>query len=198
VPAEAPGNVIVDLLEAREHYAWPGPVRIALLPGSRERAYGDAERLAAVADAVTQRVPGAVAALSIAPNLDVARFAPVLERFPAITPWQGPIGGLLAGATVVIGQAGTANEAAAAQGLPVIAFDVDGDRRNGWYRMRQERLLGDAMIVVPGGLEAATGAIVALLHDPARLAAMRAAGPARMGAPGGAATIASAIVAQLS
>jgi hypothetical protein len=197
VAAEAPGNVIVDLLAADDHYAWPGPVRIALLPGSRERAYADAERLAAVAAAVAERVPGTVAALSIAPNLDASRFAPLFARFPALAAWHGPVGGLLAGATLVIGQAGTANEAAAASGLPVVAFDVEGNRRTGWYRMRQERLLGDAMLVVPGREAAATGAIVALLNDPARLARMRAAGPERMGAPGGAAAIAGAIVAEL-
>jgi len=198
LPAESPGNVIVDLLGADERYEWPGPVRIALLPGSRERAYADAERLAAVASAVALRVPGAVAALSIAPHLDPDRFAGVFARHPAVAPWRGAVGGLLHGATLAIGQAGTANEAAAAQGLPVIAFDVAGDRRDGWYRMRQERLLGDAMIVVPGDTAAATDAIVALLNDPARLARMGSAGPERMGGPGGAAAIAGAIVAQLT
>jgi hypothetical protein len=198
VAAEAPGNVIVDLLASSEEYAWPGEIRIALLPGSRERAYEDAQRLAVVADAIAQRVPGTVAALSIAQNLDPTRFAPLFARFPAIAPWRGDVGGLLHGATIVIGQAGTANETAAANGLPVVAFDVAGDRRNGWYRMRQERLLGQAMLVVPGEPAAATEAIVALLNDPARLARMRAAGPERMGAPGGAAAIAGAIVAQLA
>jgi hypothetical protein len=198
VPAEAPGNVIVDLLASDEHYAWDGAVRIALLPGSRERAYADAEQLAAVATAIAARVPGTVAALSIASNLDAARFAPILARYPAIVPWHGPVGGLLSGATLVIGQAGTANEAAAANGLPVVAFDLEGNRRSGWYRMRQERLLGDAMLIVPGAVPAATDAVVALLNDPVRLDRMRAAGPARMGAPGGAAAIAGAIVAQLA
>ena len=195
VAAEAPGNVIVDLLDSDDDYAWPSPLRIALLPGSRERAYADAERLAAVAAGVAQRLPGTVAALSIAPNLDPDRFVPMLTRYPAIVPWRGPVGGLLRGATLAIGQAGTANEAAAANGLPVVAFDVAGDRRSGWYRMRQERLLGEAMQVVPGTPEAATAAIVDLLQDPVRLERMRAAGPARMGAPGGAAAIAGAIVA---
>jgi hypothetical protein len=198
LPAESPGNVIVDLLGADERYDWPGPVRIALLPGSRERAYADAERLAAVASAVAERVPGTVAALSIAPHLDPDRFAGVFARHPAVVPWRGAVGGLLHGATLAIGQAGTANEAAAAQGLPVIAFDVAGDRRDGWYRMRQERLLGDAMMVVPGDAAVATDAIVALLNDPARLARMGSAGPERMGGPGGAAAIADAIVAQLT
>ena len=192
--AEAPGNVIVDLLAEERRYAWPGPVRIALLPGSRERAYADAERIAAIAERVAARVPGVAAVLSIAPSLDAARFAPLLARYPALGVWPGGIGGILAGATLAIGQAGTANEAAAASGVPVIALELAGDRRGGWYRMRQERLLAAAMLVLPGEPEAAAGAIVGLLNDPAQLARMSAAGRERMGPPGGAAAIARAIV----
>ena len=192
--AEAPGNVIVDLLAEDRRYAWPGPVRIAVLPGSRERAYGDAERIAAIVDRVAERVPGVTAVLSLAPTLERARFAPLLERHPALAVWGDGIGGILAGATLAIGQAGTGNEAAAASGVPVVALDLSGDRRSGWYRMRQERLLADGMLIVPGEPAAATEVIVALLNDPARLARMGAAGRERMGSAGGAAAIARAIV----
>jgi hypothetical protein len=192
--AEAPGTVIVDLLAAEERYAYPGPVRIALLPGSRERAYADAERLAAVAERVAARVPGVAAVMSVAPTLAAARLAPLFARYPALGAWTGGIGGILNGATLAIGQAGTANEAAAASGVPVVALELAGDRRTGWYRMRQERLLGPAMLVVPGETSAAADAIVALLGDPARLARMGAAGVERMGGAGGAAAIARAVV----
>jgi hypothetical protein len=191
--AEAPGNVIVDLLADEQRYAWPGPVRIALLPGSRERAYGDADRIAAIVERVAARVPGVATVLSIAPTLETVRFAPLFERHPSIGAWFGGIGGILAGATLVIGQAGTANEAAAAGGVPVVALELSGDRRSGWYRMRQERLLADAMQVLPGDPLAAADAIVNLLNDPARLARMGAAGRERMGPSGGSAAIARAI-----
>jgi len=191
--AEAPGNVIADLLAEEDRYAWPGPVRIALLPGSRERAYADAARIAEIVERVAARVPGVAGVLSIAPGLDAARFAPLLARHPSLGVWSAGIGGILAGATLAIGQAGTANEAAAASGVPVVALDLAGDRRSGWYRMRQERLLADAMLVLPGEPAAATDAIVALLADPPRLARMSAAGRERMGASGGAAAIARAI-----
>jgi tetraacyldisaccharide 4'-kinase len=194
LPAEAPGNVIVDLLSGDRRYPWAGRVRIALLPGSRERAYADAERLADVAARVAECVPAVAVALSIAPTLDAARFAPLFERYPALGTWAGDFGGLLAGATLAIGQAGTANEAAAASGIPVVALDLASDRRSDWYRMRQERLLADAMAIVPGDPAAAAEAIVALVRDPARLARMAQAGPARMGAGGGAAAIARAVV----
>jgi tetraacyldisaccharide 4'-kinase len=175
--AEAPGNVIVDLLAEERRYAWPGPVRIALLPGSRERAYADAERIAEIAELLAARVPGVATVLSIAPALDAARFAPLLARHPALGVWHDGIGGFLA-----------------ASGVPVVALELSDDRRSGWYRMRQERLLADAMLIVPGEPAAAADAIVALLNDPGRLARMGAAGRERMGPGGGAATIARAIV----
>jgi hypothetical protein len=192
--AEAPGNVIVDLLAGDGRYAWPGPVRLALLPGSRERAYADARRIVEIADRVAARVPGTVAALSIAPALDPGRFAALLASHPGLGTWTGNIGGILAGATLAIGQAGTANEAAAAGGVPVVALELAGDRRRGWYRMRQERLLGEALLIVPGEAATAADAIVGLLGDRARLARMGAAGRERMGAAGGAEAIARAVV----
>jgi hypothetical protein len=193
VRAEAPGNVIADLVASERTYDWPGPVRIALLPGSRERAYADAARIAEIAERVAARVPGVAAALSLAPALDPKRFAPVLAQHPSIAPWTGAIGGILAGATLAIGQAGTANEAAAASGVPVVALELSGDRRSGWYRMRQERLLADAMLVVPGEPAAAAAAIADLLGDRERLVHMSAVGRERMGAPGGSRAIAAAI-----
>jgi len=195
VPAEAPGNVIVDLLAAgEERIAWGAPVRLAVLPGSRERAYADAVLLADVVAALRPRLPRLDAALSIAPNLDPGRFAPALAR-GGLRPWTGPLGGLLDGATLALGQSGTANEAAAAQGLPVVALELDDAPRDAWYRKRQRGLLGEALLLVPGDPAAAAGALAALLADPGRRARMGAVGRERMGGPGGARTIARAVVA---
>lgn len=194
IAAEAPGNVIVDLLATEARVDWRDATeRIAILPGSRTRAYADAARLARVARLVSQRVPGAAAVMSIAPGLDAARFAPALAGEPPIAAWRNDLGALLADATVALGQAGTANEAAAACGVPVVALDFDGARGSAWYRMRQARLLGEALAVVPGDPERAADAIAALLADGARRARMAHAGRERMGAGGGAATIARAI-----
>lgn len=196
VDAVAPGNVIVDLVQTQERYPWRAPLRIALLPGSRERAYGDAARLARVARATMRRLAGTDAALSIAPALDPQRFEAVIAGDePAVGSWRGPVGALIAGATLVLGQAGTANEAAAAAGVPVVALEFDDDRRDAWYRMRQSKLLGDALLVLPGQTDHAAGALVELLCDPERRARMGAVGRDRMGAPGGALTIAGAIAA---
>jgi hypothetical protein len=193
VPAQAPGNVIADLLDSGQSLPWHARERIALLPGSRERAYLDAERLAAVVRAVQGQRAGIEAALSIAPGLDPGRFAAVLGGDPPIVPWRGDLGGLLRDATLAIGQAGTANEAAAACGVPVVALDLADAKRSDWYRMRQGRLLGEALAIVPGDVAGAAAAILRLLDDDARRTRMRAVGRERMGAPGGARAIARAI-----
>ena len=130
--------------------------------------------------------------LSIAPNLDARRFAPALER-GGLRPWSGPLGALLHGATLAIGQSGTANEAAAAEGLPVVALELDDSPRDAWYRKRQMGLLGEALRIVPGEPEQAAGAIAELLSDDVLRARMGAVGRERMGGPGGARAIAQAV-----
>jgi uncharacterized protein (TIGR03492 family) len=207
VRAEAPGNVIADLvgdaLPAAEG-AWLG-----VLPGSREEAYGDGVRLARIIRALGALEPVA-AIFSVAPRLDPRRFSAALERdgwavapagpfgeFEAnagaarLAAWGGEIGPLLRASRLVLGQAGTANEAAAASGVPIVALADEGPEP--WYRMRQRRLLGEAVKVVPASPEAGAAAVAALLADPPALARMAAIGRERMGGPGGAAAIAAAV-----
>ncbi len=214
VAAEAPGNAIVDLVDADDAAALPAG-SIGVLPGSREPAYGDGVRLARVVRALGARRRETYALFSIAHALDAERFERVLRADgwePAgsgpdgaaffleaggarLAGWRGPLGPLLRASMAVLGQAGTANEQAAAFGVPVVALGEDSPERDDWYRMRQRRLLGDALQLVPEEPAAAAEALARLLEDPARLARMGAAGRARMGSPGGAAAIAHAIAA---
>lgn len=196
IPAEAPGNVIVDLLASDVRIDWQAGVRLALLPGSRERAYADALRIAALVAELRRRGTQLDAVLSIAPNLDPSRFAPALE-LGGLRPWSGPLGALLPGATLAIGQSGTANEAAAAQGVPIVALELDDAPRDSWYRKRQVGLLGDALLIVPGEPSRGADEVAALLADEMRRARMGAAGHDRMGGPGGAHAIAEAVVGLL-
>ncbi len=219
VAAEAPGNVIVDL--ARDDVPPPGRY-LGILPGSRASAYADGVRLAKVARALGSAAPPDGALVSVAPTLDATRYAEALAadgwdvkgadtRAPddvkpsasdapfvatagdaRVTLWTGSLGALLGASIAVLGQAGTGNEQAAAFGVPVIALDDPSS--SAWYRMRQRRLLGDALALVPEDPAGAAAAIAAIVRDPARRAAMGEAGRARMGAPGGAAAIAAAIV----
>ncbi len=194
VPAEAPGNVIVDLLEGGGRVDWRGARRLALLPGSRERAYADALRLAEVVALLRARFGDLDAVLSVAPNLEPARFGPAIEA-GRLRPWTGALGGLFAEATVALGQSGTANEAAAACGLPVVALETDDAPRDAWYRKRQRGLLGEALLLVPDDPAAAAAELAALLEDAPRRARMGLVGRERMGGPGGAQAIARGIVA---
>jgi uncharacterized protein (TIGR03492 family) len=223
VAAEAPGNTIVDLLD--DSPAPPvelaGNDWIGILPGSRDTAYADAVRLARVVRALGALLPETRALLSIAPALDAERVAQALAEdgwrvasadsiasvpFRAtagsvrLIAWHGSLGTLLHASRLVLGQAGTANEQAAAIGLPVVALDFDevpgGARRSAaerWYRMRQRGLLGDALALVPPAPERAAAAIAELLADDPRIERMRSAGRRRMGAPGGSRSIARGV-----
>ncbi|HEY9179526.1 MAG TPA: hypothetical protein VIO32_02340 [Candidatus Baltobacteraceae bacterium] len=210
-------NAIVDLYAAdASALDVPFEPLLAIFPGSRESAYDEAPFLCEVAAAVARREPQAGAVLSIAPGIDARRMSALFEERgweivrgagenepftlrrdgrEVVRAWRGPLGAMLARATIVLGQAGTANEAAAARGIPVVAFARSGERRAPWYRMRQIGLLGEAMIVAPRETDAAAAEVLSLLHDASRRERMGRAGRERMGAPGAAATIAAALAA---
>ena len=217
VDAEAPGNVIVDLFSDTSPCVSAFDPQLALFPGSRRRAYRDAVFLCGIVRDLSRSRKTLGAHLSISPSLDPQTFAETLacdgwsvraeERDPnvpfslyegtraIVSAWCGPLGALLARSTVVLGQAGTANEAASAAGVPVIAFEPPGETKKSWYRMRQARLLGDGLLVVRGGKTEAVSAVSTLLDDEARRARMGAAGRARMGGAGGSRAIAHRIAA---
>ncbi|MGB6517432.1 MAG: hypothetical protein WBE79_02870, partial [Candidatus Cybelea sp.] len=112
--------------------------------------------------------------------------------------WRGPIGPLIERVALVLGQAGTANEAAAAGGVPVVAFERGSDRKAHWYRQRQQGLLGEAMAVLPRERNEAVAGVSAILDDPARQKRMGEIGRARMGEPGGTRRIAQRIATLLN
>ncbi|MDQ2865563.1 MAG: hypothetical protein M3R51_05000 [Candidatus Eremiobacteraeota bacterium] len=219
VDARAPGNVIVDIFASADDDRAGDAVfgfdpAIAIFPGSRESAYEDGAFLCSIIKLAASNRPQLGGVLSIAPVLDAGRFASafarnwnVVERPDDIVPfelreddrtlvraWRGAIGPLLKRVLVVAGQAGTANEAAAAAGVPVVAFERNADRKNAWYRMRQRGLLGDALAVLSGDSEKAAAQLGELLNDPARRTQMSAAGRSAMGKPGGARAIALSLV----
>lgn len=218
IAAQAPGNVIVDLFADEDDPSADAATRgfdpaIVLFPGSRTGAYGEARALVRAVAPVLRERPTSGALMSIAPGLEPERFARVLAddgyavrfgdgRLPFVVSdgdrelvraWRGAIGPLLSRAALVVGQAGTANEAAAAAGIPVVALD-DANRASPWYRRRQRGLLGAALEVVPADPQHAAPRIGALLDDAPRRARMGAVGRERMGAPGGARAIAGSIL----
>lgn len=220
VDASAPGNVIVDLFVDVDDPLADTAMRgfdpaIVLFPGSRVEAYVEGRALIAAIRPLLRVRARAGAVVSIAPGIDAATFAAGCEndglrvvagdeRLPfvlvedgreVVRAWRGPIGPLLSRAQLVIGQAGTANEAAAAAGVPVVALELGGARKASWYRKRQSGLLGDALSIVPADPPEASARIGALLDDAARRAHMAATGRERMGPPGGARAIAQCVAA---
>jgi uncharacterized protein (TIGR03492 family) len=220
VRAEA-ANVIVDLFTGGDDPRVQAAVggfapALALFPGSRSTAYEHAAFLLAVVREAARSRPSLGGVLSVARGLDPARFAAAAEAAgwsatrsgenpipftlsadgcERVRAWSGPLGPLLQRVEVVLGQAGTANEAAAAAGVPVVAFESARGSKAAWYRQRQRGLLGDALTVLPARVDDAVAGLKALLDDPARRAHMSSEGRRRMGPPGGAARIAQRVAA---
>jgi uncharacterized protein (TIGR03492 family) len=218
VKAEA-ANAIVDLFATRPEVSVEPAIAgfvpaLALFPGSRERAYDDAGFLLEVTAELATSRPALGGVLSVAAGLDADRFARdalragwtvragadesipfVLSRDgrAIVRAWRGPLGPLIARVALVLGQAGTANEAAAAGGVPVVAFERGSDREAHWYRQRQQGLLGDSLAVLPRERNEAVSGVSALLDDPARQKRMGEIGRERMGEPGGTRRIAQRI-----
>ncbi len=218
---EPAANAIVDLFETPDDSSVTRAVSgfvpaLALFPGSRESAYENAELLLDITREIAASSVALGAVLSVARGLEADRFAAVAQRAgwqvraiadesvpfvlsrdgrEIVRGWRGALGPLLARVTLVLGQAGTANEAAAAAGVPVIAFEGDRDRKARWYRQRQRGLLGDALAVFPSRLDEAVAGVRSILEDPKRQAYMRATGRARMGEAGGARRIAERVAA---
>jgi uncharacterized protein (TIGR03492 family) len=220
VPNVEVANAIVDLFNSADDPAAQGAVdgfapALALFPGSRDNAYDDASFLLDVTRRLAAFYPALGAALSVSRGLDAERFAAdAVKRGWQVRPtpdeaipfalrsggrevvraWCGELGPLLRRVALVLGQAGTANEAAAAAGVPIVAFERERDRKASWYRRRQRGLLGDALAVLSGRGDDAVAGVRAILDDPARRARMGEAGRARMGEPGGARRIAERIL----
>ncbi len=215
-----PANAIVDLFDAPEPEGDARDLpdarpRLLLLPGSRAEAYSDGRFSLRVVRELAATHPHLGGVLSIAGTLDPERFAAAARADGwNVLPGTGPspfrlaLGerivvqarrelsvAVLRASDVVLGQAGTANEAAAALGVPVVAFQRGGRRAGAWYRRRQMALLGEALYVATGGVAPAAREVAALLADAPRRARMGAIGRARMGDPGGARRIAQAVVA---
>jgi uncharacterized protein (TIGR03492 family) len=205
-------NVMADLGVAMqpERPTATGDPLIAIFPGSRDNAYDQAAFLLRVLASAQNLRPGIRGVLSIAPGLSAGRFASALQRAglrvvsrdDSLEPfsvyadatelaraWSGEIGAAIEPAQLVLGQAGTANEAAAAAGVPVIAFEGGG-----WYRHRQVALLGGALRVLPRDEEAGAREVAALVQDDRERERMAHIGRERLGAPGAARRIAAEIV----
>jgi len=198
-------------------------IRFAVLPGSRHDAADNARaagrRLRLIAAALAGRGAALQAFVSVAPSASLADLeraiaaegfelrhrpadagivatAAARERNLEVMLVRGCFAEMLAASDVVLGQAGTANEQAAGMGRPVIAASDPGvpPQRVGWYRQRQQRLLGDALLVLPDDDGDFVRGVVQLLDDPERKRRMAITGRERMGEAGAAAKVADVVL----
>lgn len=221
VPAQYAGNVMMDGLTRTnvDLRAADDALHIGALPGSRADAATNAgemtARLVAIAALLSERGRGVQAFFSLAPSVDARAVNTAISRagIPMselrdgigvvaegesktlrVALVRGAFADLLAVSDIVLGQAGTANEQAAGLGRPVVAAAEHGEApdKMHWYRMRQKRLLGDALLVLPADPHGFATQVVQLLDDPLRMRAMAQIGRDRMGQAGGAAAVAAA------
>lgn len=106
---------------------------------------------------------------------------------------EGRFADVLASSMVAVGTAGTANEQAAATGLPIVSFPVEPHYTRA-YLANQRRLLAAALTVVEPDPVAIAAAVRSLLTDERARAAAGAAGRDRLGGPGGSQAIADDIL----
>ena len=194
------GNPMVDLAAGRPLEGARGRRTVALLPGTRAHT---PDALARMAEAL-KRLPAATGlvawqagAVPGLPGWERDEGAPPLRgrvaalRHGASRLWvvEGRFGDVLASARVAIGTAGTANEQAAARGVPVVSFPVEPSHGRTFLE-NQKRLLGDALTLCGGEPAEIAAAVRALLGDEAAWEQASRAGRRRMGAPGGSRAIA--------
>ncbi len=198
--ALALGNPMVDLAAGRPLAGAPRSRTVALLPGTRAHTPAALVRMAQALQhvpAVTGLVAWQAGALPRLEGWEAETGLPPLEgRVAALKHddrrlWviEGRFGDVLASARVALGTAGTANEQAAARGLPVVSFPVEPSHGRRFLE-NQKRLLAEALTLSDDAPAAIAAAVAALLGDPARWEAASRAGQRRMGASGGSKRIA--------
>jgi len=227
VNARFAGNLMMDGVavskepEARLQPLDSTALHVGVLPGSRDDAQANAaaaiRRVRLIAGMLAPRRLQAL--VSVAPGVLVQTVLDGIESSGVsvermadggcvaasgasdgleVLAMNGCFGELLRASDIVLGQAGTGNEQAAGLGKPVIASSSALGGRLGWYRMRQQRLLGDALLVLPDDDREFASGVAALLADSARMLAMSRTGRERMGGPGGSKAVAEAVLALAS
>ncbi len=101
------------------------------------------------------------------------------------------------GASVAISTSGTAAEQAAGYGVPLVGFPTSGPQYTPAFARRQQRLLGEALLLVEAHPQAIAEGVQRWLADSSLRQAVQVAGKAAMGEPGAAQRIALDIHQQL-
>jgi uncharacterized protein (TIGR03492 family) len=213
VDARAAGNLMMDTIPFGQYDAGSRrkhKLAVALLPGSRAlTGESFALQIAALRGVPAELRPDVFVAVAGSVNVeDLGRDAglarpPVLSGEPddlgMLTDGEivvhlargRAMGDLLLAADVVLSQAGTASVQALGLGKPVITFINGRDRRSRFED--EQKLFGDARVVVEAEAGAVAGALTGLLRDADERARLGAIGRERIGGPGALAQILEAL-----
>ncbi len=204
LPAEYVGNLMMDCLEFRgEDFGIPtsAPV-VLLLPGSRQDASANFASLCRVVREVSAARPDVHFLVCLSPTVDphaLARASGAALVWDSLlvdtvrVRWTRNFGDAVLRAWVVVGMAGTAHEQAAGLGKPVVAYPAGGVQFTPKFLRMQARLLGEAVVPVPGPQQAAA-AVLRLLADPEERGRRGRVGQDRMGPPGAAPRLAERLI----
>lgn len=199
LPVSSLGNPMLDALRPTG-LALPVPLTppvVALLPGTRSYKASALETMVRALEGWPQAT-GLVAWADDAP--------PKRQCWRAVAEgvWQGAdnvyllthrFAEIVGAAQLALGTAGTANEQAAASGLPVVTFPVP-PLYTPAFLANQRRLLGDALTVSDADPARVAHTLSALWRDHERYRLAAATGRERMGGAGGSAAIARDILAR--
>ena len=189
------GNPMMDGLEKENVFRPPdNKVVIGVLPGSREEAYGNLERILRVGERIKAYKKDVMFPIAVSPTLDWDRVKSICSGYEFAVPVRNAFVDVVLASDIIISLAGTATEQAAGMGKSVVVFNGTG-ASSSWRKMfDQKKLLGDAVLLFRYDPEKIAREVVRVLNEPETLKRMGEAGKQRMGGEGGARRIAEFIL----
>ena len=186
------GNPVMDLIDlnAASPPLWEGDgFKVVLLPGSRPRAYEDIRMILGAAELLSKKVKSSYVIVP-APTIDICRMVADLDGWNisrdggeiesadiSVKIYRGQVAEAAAGADLLIGLGGTANQVCAGLGVPVVSILEKG-------KLRQKKLLKDAEVLVKADPSELASAAERILTSPDVMKEMRSAGIRNLGQTG--------------
>jgi uncharacterized protein (TIGR03492 family) len=224
VNAKYVGNVMMDCLDVSDN---PIPIDsgktvIGILPGSRDDAYDNFERIVKVLYCLTKQSGNQtkfVILVAVAGNLDVSKLEQcvvnqglmnrhldyqecgceliMVSDLGDLRFYKGRFGDIISASDIVIGLSGTGNEQAVGMGKPVVTFPGGGTQFTKKFAQDQVKLLGQSVSLVDYDPDNVAKEVLSILNDPRKRAVMAHIGRERMGVSGAARKIAEDISKEL-
>ncbi len=199
------GNPMMDCFSIHKDKIFPSDrTLIGILPGSKQEAYDNIQKIFEVIEILDQALKDAIFAFAISPNLDIDKIMKLcnlqedykpslqLNRKEGILYLKhqninGQIilskeifGNIISEAKAIIGLSGTANEQAVGMGKPVFSFWGKGPQITKKFLDAQKRLLGQSLFAMPPEPRLVAKKIIEVLKDKELLKSIEENGKIRM------------------